>query len=191
MNACPPGTELRDLSRDKAFSRRDCVCKPGYSADANSDGCQMCPAGTYSPDNTGSCQQCPSGTTSREGAQSKHDCRPVPDFCPLGQWAPAGAESVSECRCYKGFGGEQCIRSVDLTCDHGSRLSVQKLAALHLCYKCLAPECAVTSVLKTCHGGCAGDLRNQLPDCMKAHERGVLSSLQPGIATCAAVCTDC
>ena len=104
IDICPMGAVLQE-GVEQPYSLKDCVCKPGHGAEAGSDNCRPCPAGTFSPGGSMQvCVSCGFGHTSEEGADS---CRPLPQSCPVGQWAPYDAVSEKECQCYKGFGGER------------------------------------------------------------------------------------
>jgi hypothetical protein len=102
-----------------AASSADCACLPGYGfATSNpSDGCRLCPVGTYSDiiavdgepnSNSGTCKTCGFGFTSRVGSDDVSDCFPVPagTLCPPGMEIPAGVDgtSTADCQCKAGYG---------------------------------------------------------------------------------------
>lgn len=103
-----------------AASSADCACLPGYGfATANpSDGCALCPVGTFSDitpvdgelgSNSGTCKPCPFGFTSQVGSVDQvTGCYPVPvgTLCPPGMEIPAGVTgaSTADCQCRAGFG---------------------------------------------------------------------------------------
>ncbi|XP_068586092.1 thyroglobulin [Cebidichthys violaceus] len=63
-------------------------CSRGYHLDSDSEGCVICPAGSYSRE--GACLLCPQGTYQDE--EGRDFC----DRCPRGS-SPSGASSVNQC----------------------------------------------------------------------------------------------
>ena len=78
--ACDP---TRTTRRNASVSVADCLCKPGYVTEPNTDSCVNVPRNTYKPDIGGSpSTPCPNGTqTQRSGARSLQQC-----VCPAGTY---------------------------------------------------------------------------------------------------------
>ena len=63
----------------------DCICIPGYAAEADGVACTACGAGTYKTgEGTGTCSPCEAGTYS--DVQGATSCSP----CEAGTYKPAG-----------------------------------------------------------------------------------------------------